>query len=138
MASAESIQRIISKIKKYWDCSCKKGTIRTILGYKFAINTGASPPVCCIVPRYIPNESNIIIYQIGNMLKNDCIEECKVPWRSQIVLVAKPHQEHIENIEDCFGACVYRMLDSIKSLDLSSIQYLDVMMSYQLLKWAHL
>ena len=37
--------------------------------------------------------------QISDQMKNDWIEECKVPWRSQIVLAEKTHQEHIENIE---------------------------------------
>ena len=68
-ASTESIERLISIIKKYCDCFCKKGTRRTIIGYEFAIDTKASPPVCCKVPRYGPHKSKIIMDQIGDILK---------------------------------------------------------------------
>ena len=51
--------------------------------------------------------------QTGDILKNDCIEECKIPWGSQILLAAKPHQEHIENIEDF----VWRMCVSYHGLN---------------------
>ena len=72
--------------------------------------------------------------QTGDILKNDCIEECKIPWGSQILLAAKPHQERIEYIEDLFGACVYCIVASIKSLYILSIQYLNVMTPYFLLQ----
>ena len=75
-AFSESRERLISKIKKYWDYLCIKGTRYTIPGYNFAIDTRASPPVCCKVPMYGPNEPRIIMDQIGDILKNDCIEEC--------------------------------------------------------------
>lgn len=38
--------KIISKIKKYWDSFCSEGARRPILGYEFAINTGSHTPVC--------------------------------------------------------------------------------------------
>ena len=77
------------------------------------MDTGASPPVCCKFPMYGTNESRIIIDQIGNILKNDCIEDCKGSWGMQIVLVGKPHQDHVENIEYVFWCmCVsYRGLN---------------------------
>ena len=52
---------------------------------------------------------------IGDMLKNDWIERCKGPWGIHIALVAKAHQEHIENIEDfVWLMCVsYRGLDKV-------------------------
>ena len=99
-ASVESRETLIGTFKKYWNCFHKKGTCCTIFGYEFAINPGTPPPVCCKVPRYGPHESSIIMNQIADLLENDWIKECKVPWWSQIVLVEKPHQEHIENIED--------------------------------------
>ena len=66
-----------------------------------------SPPVCCRVPRYRPHESNIIMDKIGDLLKNDFIEKRKGPWESQIVLTAKPHQDHIQKNEDfVWSMCV--------------------------------
>ena len=38
--------------------------------------------------------------QIHGLLGNYWIEECAVPWGSQILLSPNPHQEHISNIED--------------------------------------
>lgn len=53
--------------------------------------------------------------QIRALLDNDWIELCFGPWGSAIVLAAKPHQEHIENIEDfIWRMCVsYRKLNSV-------------------------
>ena len=53
--------------------------------------------------------------QIRAFLGNDWIELCFGPWGSSIVLAAKPHQEHIENIEDfIWRMCVsYRKLNSV-------------------------
>jgi len=48
-------------------------------------------------------------------LGNDWIERCEGPWGSSIVLAAKPHQEHIKNIDDfIWRMCVsYRKLNAI-------------------------
>jgi len=44
--------------------------------------------------------------QIVDLLKNDWIEECLGPWASKIVLAPKPHQEHVNDIDEIsFGAC---------------------------------
>ena len=102
-------------IIKYWDSFCEEGAKRTILGYEFAIDTGDAKPVCCKKPNYGPYESEIIMTQIRALLGNDWIELCFGPWGSAIVLAAKPHQEHIENIEDfIWRMCVsYRKLNSV-------------------------
>ena len=47
---------IIHIIKDCWDCFCARGVCRAILDYEFAINTGASKPVCCHWPAYYPDE----------------------------------------------------------------------------------
>ena len=64
-------------IMKYWDYFCLKGTKRTILDYEFAIDTGASKPVCCRKPTYGPHEAPITMEQIEMLLNNDWIRECK-------------------------------------------------------------
>ena len=52
--------------------------------------------------------------QIGNLLKTDCIEECKGPWGSQIVPAKKTHQENVEKIKDFF----WRMCVSYRGLNI--------------------
>ena len=49
------------------------------------------------------------------LLQNDWIEECKGPWGSLIVLAPKPHQEHIDDINDfVWRMCVsYRALNAV-------------------------
>jgi hypothetical protein len=114
-ATQEDINAIIVIIKKYWDCFCGEGARRTILGYEFAIDTGSATPVCCKEPQYGPHETKIIMEHIAALKHNGWIKPCKGPWGSMIVLAPKPHQEHIENIEDfVWRMCVsYRRLNSI-------------------------
>ena len=111
--SPVNAERIKGMIRKYWDCFCLKGTKRTILDYEFAIDTGASKPVCCRKPTYGPHEAPIIMEQIQMLLNNDWIRECKGAWGSQIVLAAKPHQEHIQHIKDF----VWRLCISYRGLN---------------------
>ena len=45
--------------------------------------------------------------KIGDMLNNDFIEKRKGPWGGQIVITAKPHQDHIQKNEDfVWSMCV--------------------------------
>ena len=111
--SATNKQRVLTLIKRYWDCFCKEGAKRTILGYEFSIDTGGSQPVCTKQTQYGPHETKIIMEQIQALLKNDWIEECDGPWGSIIVLAPKPHQEHITHIDDF----VWRMCVSYRSLN---------------------
>ena len=112
-ASPEQRQQIIGIIKKHWDCFCKRGAKRTILGFEFGIDTGASPPVSCKIRQYGPHESKIMMVQ--GLLDNDWIEETTGPWGSMIVLAPKPHQENVEDIDDfIWRMCVsYRGLNSV-------------------------
>ena len=60
-------QRVKDIIIKYWDCFCKQGARRTILGYEFAIDTGGSPPICSRAIQYGPHKSQIIMTQIQDL-----------------------------------------------------------------------
>ena len=102
-------------VKKYWDCFCKRGARRPILNYEFGIDTGTAKPVCCRKPRYGPYESKIILEHVEALLENDWIERCEGPWGSSVVLAAKPHQEHIKDIDNfVWRMCVsYRKLNAI-------------------------
>ena len=104
---------IILIIQKYWDSFCKRGARRTILDYEFSIDTGAAKPFFCRRPTYGPHERPIILEQISSLLDNDWIEECGGAWGSMIVLAAKPHQEHIEDIKNF----IWRMCVSYRGLN---------------------
>ena len=106
---------ITDLIIKYWDCFCEEGARRTIFDYEFAIDTGNSKPVCCRKQPYGPHESQIIMKHIHALLANDWIEQCGGPWGSRIVLAAKPHQEHVDDIKEfVWRMCVsYRKLNSV-------------------------
>ena len=106
---------ITDLIKKFWDCFCVKGCHRPIIGYKFAIDTRTHTLVCCRKPSYGFHEAKIIQNQIASLLGNKWIHKCGVPWGSLIVLVAKPHQEYVIDINDfIWRMCVsYRALNRI-------------------------
>ena len=63
-ATTEQREQVITLVKKYWDCFCKKGAKRTILEYEFVIDTGASQPVAARVKQYGPHESKIMMEQV--------------------------------------------------------------------------
>jgi hypothetical protein len=106
---------IVAIIESHWDCFYSAGVRFPILHFEFAIDTGASPPVCCKKPHYGPHESKIIMEQINVLLDNGFIRPCLGPWGSSIVLAAKPHQEDIVNIEDfIWRLCIsYRRLNQV-------------------------
>ena len=89
---------IVLTIQKYWNSFCKEGARSNILDYELSINTGAFKPVF-VVDLHGPHERPIILEQIESLLDNDWIEECGGAWGSMIVLVAQPHQEHINDIK---------------------------------------
>jgi hypothetical protein len=108
-------KRIVDIIETHWDCFYSAGVRHTILDFDFAIDTGGSSPVCCRKPHYGPHESKIIMEHINVLLANGWIHPCKGPWGSSIVLAAKPHQEHVTDIDDfVWRMCVsYRRLNQV-------------------------
>ena len=106
---------IVDIIESHWDCFYGAGVKFPILYFEFAIDTGASPPVCCKKPHYGPHESKIIMEQVEVLKANGWIRKCFGPWGSSIVLAAKPHQEHVLSISDfIWRLCVsYRRLNQV-------------------------
>ena len=53
--------------------------------------------------------------QVQALINNAWIEKCGGPWGGSIVLAPKPHQEHIQNIDDLiWRTCVsYKKLNGI-------------------------
>jgi len=55
---------ITTIITEFWDCFVKEGAQRTILGYKFGIDTGGSKSVCCHTPCCGSYKPKVIMEQI--------------------------------------------------------------------------
>ena len=87
---AEVQDTILQVIKDNWDAFDEHGVNRPVLGYEFCIDTGASPPVCCRLPKYGIHESKVMTEQIQALDNNKWIRDCKGPWGSMIFLVPKP------------------------------------------------
>ena len=49
----ETRAAIVDIIESHWDCFYGAGVKLPILYFEFAIDTGASPPVCCKKPRFV-------------------------------------------------------------------------------------
>ena len=111
----ETRAAIVDIIESHWDCFYGAGVKLPILYFEFAIDTGASPPVCCKKPRYGPHESKIIMEHLEVLKANGWIRKCFGAWGSSIVLAAKPHQEHVIDIcEFIWRLCVsYRRLNQV-------------------------
>ena len=114
---------MIAIVKKCWDFFFKKGAKHTILVYKFSVDTGNTKPVCCKNPQYGPYKSNITMEKVQALIRNVWIEKCGGTWSSSIVLAAKPHQEHIKNIDYfIWRMCVsYRKINGITKIFRSPI-----------------
>jgi hypothetical protein len=114
-AAPETRAAIVAIIESHWDCFYGAGVVKPILYFEFAIDTGASPPVCCKKPHYGPHESRIIMEHLEVLKANGWIRKCFGPWGSSIVLAAKPHQEHVTDISDfIWRLCVsYRRLNQV-------------------------
>ena len=102
-------------IQRHWDAFYEAGVVHCVLGYEFTLDTGKSQPVCCPQPNYGPHESKIIMQQLDTLLHNDWIRTCGGPWGSMVVLAPKPHQEHVEDINEfVWRMCVsYRKLNAV-------------------------
>ena len=67
------------------------------------------------------------MYQVQALLSNLWTEQFGGPWGRSIVLAAKPHQEHIQNIDDLIRimGVSYRKLNGITKPFLFPIPYRD-------------
>ncbi len=107
----EQLERII---KENWDAFAEVGMKTPVRGFKFNIDTGESPPICCKVPRYGPFESQAMTKLANELEANGVIEDDDGPWGSLVVLAGKPHQEHKHWSEYVWRLCVsYRPLNAI-------------------------
>ena len=101
-------------IKKYWDVFAPEGLKHHIRGFVCHIDTGNAQPVCCSIPRYGPHEARVITQLARGLEANGLIEDAQSPWGAQVVLAAKPNQEHVHWSEYVWRLTVsYRKLNAI-------------------------
>ena len=72
--------KIINIIQDNWDSFCERGVSRPMLDFKFCIDTGNSPPVCCRQLVYGFHESKIMNTLIAALEASDLIIDCKGAW----------------------------------------------------------
>ena len=102
-------------IHEFWDVFDPSGTLRTIRGYQFCIDTGAHNPVCCKPPRYGPHEATVMNKLLNELEEQKVIEDDTGPYGAMIVLAAKPNQGHVHWKEYVFRLCVlFRLLNAIR------------------------
>ncbi len=88
-------------MKKYWCITDERGLFCPIKDYKCVINTGKSKPIAAKKIHYGPQETPIMEKCIAKFLQLNQI--CKVhdgQWLSKTLLMPKPHQEDVHNIQD--------------------------------------
>jgi Reverse transcriptase (RNA-dependent DNA polymerase)/RNase H-like domain found in reverse transcriptase len=101
-------------IKKYWDVFAPEGLKHHIRGFVCHIDTGNAQPVCCALPRYGPHEARVITQLARGLEENGLIEEARSPWGAQVVLAAKPNQDHVHWSEYVWRLTVsYRKLNAV-------------------------
>ena len=78
------------------------------------IDTGNAAPVCCKIPRYGPHEARVISELARGLEANGLIEEARSPWGAQVVLAAKPNQDHVHWSDYIWRLTVsYRKLNAV-------------------------
>lgn len=106
--------RITDIVKRYWDVFAPEGLRDHIRGFVCHIDTGNAQPLCCKIPRYGPHEARVFTQLARGLEENGLIEEARSPWGAQVVLAAKPNQDHVHWSEYVWRLTVsYRQLNTI-------------------------
>ena len=101
-------------IKQHWDVFAQEGLKNHIRGFECHIDTGNAQPVCCKIPRYGPHEARVITQLARGLEDNGLIEDARSPWGAQVVLAAKPNQNHVHWSEYIWRLTVsYRQLNAV-------------------------
>ncbi len=104
--SPEHAATLIKVIKKYRCVFDKRGTFTPICNYECIINTGTAAPIAIKKILYGPREISIMQRSIVALAKVRQIGQIHdSQWSFKALLVPKPHQEHVCNIDDfvwCF------------------------------------
>ncbi len=88
-------------VKKYWPVFDKNGVFVPVKHYECVINTGDSPPITIKKILYGPKKTPIMRRAITALKKVSQIHQITNScWLFKALLTPKPHQEHVQNIDD--------------------------------------
>ena len=108
--------RIYGLVKKYWSVFDDRGVWVPVRNYECVIDTGDAPPIAVKNIRYGPKELPIMRKAIAGLEQVGHIRQIHDGrWLFKCVLAAKPHQEHVRDINDfVWRFCVnYQPLNSV-------------------------
>jgi hypothetical protein len=120
---------VVALIKHYWAMFDKRGTFTPIWDYKCVIDTGTAAPIAIKKINYGTRETPIMRKCIAALEKvGHIIQIHDGHWLFKALLAAKPHQEHISNINDfVWHFCVnYIPLNQVTKLIAFPIPWCDM------------
>ncbi len=92
---------VIALIKRYWTVFDDRGTFTPIRSYECVIDTGSAAPILIKKINYAPRETPIMRKCIAALAKvGQIVQIHDGRWLFKALLAAKPHQEHVSNIDD--------------------------------------
>jgi hypothetical protein len=93
--------KVTALVKKYWSVFDKHGVWVPVWNYECVIDTGATHPIAVKKIQYGPKELPIMQKAISALEKVGHIRQMHDGhWLFKAILAAKPHQEHVLNIND--------------------------------------
>ena len=91
---------VIALIKKYWTVFDDRGTFTPIVDYECVIDTGTTAPIAIKKINYGTRETPIMRKCIAVLEKvGQIVQIHDGRWLFKALLAAKPHQEHVSEIE---------------------------------------
>ncbi len=95
------LEKIYSIIHNHWSVFDKKGVFVLVKKYKCVIDTRSSGPIAVKKILYGKQETVIMRKCIAALAKVGHIQQItEGSWLFKALLAPKPHQEHIQNIDD--------------------------------------
>jgi hypothetical protein len=92
---------VVALIKKYWMVFDERGTFTPIIDYKCVIDTGNAAPIAIKKINYGTRKTPIMQKCIAALEKvGQIVQIHDGHWLFKALLAAKPHQEHVLDIED--------------------------------------
>jgi hypothetical protein len=94
-------EQVYRLIIEYWSVFDGKGVFVPVKNYECVINTGNAHPIAVKKILYGERKTVIMRHCIAALAKvGHIVQITDEPWLFKALLAAKPHQEHVHNIED--------------------------------------
>ncbi len=122
---------VTALIKRYWTVFDDRGTFTPIKSYECVIDTGTAAPISIKKINYGTREMPIMCKCIAALAKvGQIVQVHDGRWLFKALLAAKPHQEHVSNINFVWQFCVnYIPLNQVTRLIAFPIPRCDMAVS---------